>query len=533
MNAIRAHVVRAGAVELACWLLIAVAIALVGFFDLQSNVTIVDEYARRWTIEQLVAGRGIQLWGTSPNLVQTVLASVPAHFGVEPRYWRLVGLPFLALEAIFSGLLAARLGANRTWATIAAGTVVCNPLNLSVATGMQTDIVFLGLFMAGMWLAVKWVVDGANPWWFVAIACISTAQRQQGLLLVVVALVGLVMVRGKRRISAQDTAAMLVALAVTLGEVRFVQLLGQHSSVGSAGPIGPSVPHTQNVAFIIYALASAGPIFGLFGLPLAGGALLARRAPVVSWKSTATIAVVVGVTGLIVGWYIAVGGRGLFPGNYLYTGGLGPVHLDGPKPPVLGPAGYFALEVLATLAFVVILLARRADWDVHALGIPGVMAALAAFLIFVSFYAEGQALDRYYVTMSAPLIPIVAAALSRFEVRPSISRSWAIAAIGALMLFYAAGEQDFISVLKASELAAQRAYTQVDAPWQVEAGAEIDADHVYVPAADHPAEHRKATIDNPARLELRFAAVDDPRPGVAYTSWAPGKIVIVPGQDRH
>jgi hypothetical protein len=69
VKGLRAHAARAGVVEVACWLLIAVAIALVGFFDVQSNVTMVDEYARRWTIEQLVAGRGIQLWGTSPNLV--------------------------------------------------------------------------------------------------------------------------------------------------------------------------------------------------------------------------------------------------------------------------------------------------------------------------------------------------------------------------------------------------------------------------------------------------------------------------------
>jgi hypothetical protein len=532
LTSLRGYVAGAGLVERACWLLIAIAIAMVGFFDLQSNVTIVDEYARRWTIQQLVAGRGIQLWGTSPNMVQNILAIIPAQFGLEPRFWRLVGLPFLLLEAIFTGLVAVRLGANRTWATIAAATVVCNPLNLSVATGMQTDIVFLGLFIPGIWLAIRWVMDGKGRIWFVVVATVATAQRQQGVFLVPVVLLGLILMSRNRRPTLRDGLAVLIAGAATYGELQFVQFLGRHTSVTTAGAVGPAVPHTQNLAFVIYALASVGPILGLFGLPLAGAALLARRRPDVSWRSTATVAVSVGLVGLLVGWYIAVGGRGLFPGNYLYAGGLGPVHLAGPKPPVLGASAYFALEVLATVAFLIFLLMRRADWDLRALGIPGVMAAAAASMILASFYAEGQALDRYYVAISALLIPIVAAAVSGAEIRPAISRGWALGSIVALILFYVAAEQDFISILKASELAAEKAYAQVDHPWQVEAGFEIDASHVFVPAIEHPGEGLQGNIDNPARLELQFAGVDDPRPGVTYDSSASGKIVIVAGQLR-
>jgi hypothetical protein len=126
----------------------------------------------------------------------------------------------------------------------------------------------------------------------------------------------------------------------------------------------------------------------------------------------------------------------------------------------------------------------------------------------------------------------VAAAVSHAELRPAIGRAWALASIGVLLLFYAAGEQDFISVLKASEVAANMAYAQVDHPWQVEAGAEIDADHVYVPAVEHPGSGLKGTVDSPALLDLQFAAVDDPRPGVTYGTWTRGKIVIVPGR-RH
>lgn len=532
LQRLRTYVAGAGPVEIACWAFIAVAIALVGFFDIQSNVTMVDEYARRWTIGQLVAGRGIQLWGTSPNMVQNILASIPAYFGTEPRYWRLAGLPFLLLEAIFSGLVAGRLGANRTWATIAAAAVVCDPLNLAVATGMQTDIVFLGLFMAGLWLGMKWVMDGESRIWFVVIAIVATAQRQQGVLLVAVVIAGLALQSRKRRLTPMDGAALLVAIAVLGGEVRVAQLLNGHTSAAAAGPVGPSVPHTQNLAFVFYALAYVGPFLGLFGVPLAGAALLARRAQPVSWRSTASIAMFVGIAGLLVGWYIAGGGHGFFPGNYIYPGGLGPVHLDGPKTALLGAPWYFALETLVTGSFLVFLLKRREDWDLRALATPGIMAAAASFLVFASLYAEGQALDRYYTVISAPLIPVVAAAVSHAELRPAIGRAWALASIGVLLLFYAAGEQDFISVLKASEVAANMAYAQVDHPWQVEAGAEIDADHVYVPAVEHPGSGLKGTVDSPALLDLQFAAVDDPRPGVTYGTWTRGKIVIVPGR-RH
>src|SRR6202022_3465421 len=90
---------RRSAVPIAIALL---AIAAVAYFDLQTNLTIVDEYARRWTIQRIADGHGLVFWGSSPNLVQIASALPLALLHLEPRFWRLAGLPFLMAGALFS-----------------------------------------------------------------------------------------------------------------------------------------------------------------------------------------------------------------------------------------------------------------------------------------------------------------------------------------------------------------------------------------------------------------------------------------------
>src|SRR3979411_1322367 len=92
------------------WGVLAVALALVAYFDLQTNFPLVDEVFRRWTLQRAIDGYGRSLQGFSPNIPQMIAASPLAMLHVEPRFWRLTGLPFLLLAAVFIDKTATRLG---------------------------------------------------------------------------------------------------------------------------------------------------------------------------------------------------------------------------------------------------------------------------------------------------------------------------------------------------------------------------------------------------------------------------------------
>src|SRR5258708_21021066 len=93
-----------------------VALALVAYFDLQTNLAFNDEYARRWTIQRFLDGHGVALWGTNPGLIQLAASGLIAITHSEPRFCRLAFLPFLALAGYFSWPSARRLGPAPVWA---------------------------------------------------------------------------------------------------------------------------------------------------------------------------------------------------------------------------------------------------------------------------------------------------------------------------------------------------------------------------------------------------------------------------------
>jgi hypothetical protein len=88
----------------------AVAVLLVGFFELQTSLPLLDEYARRWSIQQLVAGHGFQSLGSSPQIVQLLLSAPLALLKTDPPVWRLTSLPFIAMQGVFCVLIARDLG---------------------------------------------------------------------------------------------------------------------------------------------------------------------------------------------------------------------------------------------------------------------------------------------------------------------------------------------------------------------------------------------------------------------------------------
>jgi hypothetical protein len=97
----------------------AVAVLLIVYFDLQTNLSFNDDYARRWTLERMAAGKGLALWGPNPGLVQLAASAPLALSRLESRFWRLGAVRFLVLGMVASWRVALRLGADQFWAAIA------------------------------------------------------------------------------------------------------------------------------------------------------------------------------------------------------------------------------------------------------------------------------------------------------------------------------------------------------------------------------------------------------------------------------
>jgi hypothetical protein len=90
---------------------------------------------------------------------------------------------------------------------------------------------------------------------------------------------------------------------------------------------------------------------------------------------------------------------------------------------------------------------------------------------------------------------------------------------------YTVGEQDFVAWEQARDGAAQMAYAQASVD-DVGAGFEETAVRIWIPAMDAPGAGLPRAVRDHPRWVLVTAAPDDPRPGVAYNSISPGKVVI-------
>ncbi|MGI8610338.1 MAG: hypothetical protein ACR2MY_14135 [Candidatus Dormibacteria bacterium] len=511
--------------------LLVAGIGLTAYFDLAGPLPMSDEWMFWFPLQSVHTGQGFQLWpGVLPlSLVQLAVALPLA--AASPEIWRLTELPFLALAAICAFALGRRLGAARFWSAAAATTVVCAPVTLSVATGFTSDIAYLGLMLLGALVALRWL-DGDGPLWpLLLVAALTTLQRQHGLAILPALAMALLAAgrRDRRGWLGVSLVAAVVAVALvapfTAG-VTTRTMNGLRSNSGRLGP-GPSS--------ISATLITLMPMLGVFFLPLAP-ALLRRPEGERGVGRIQLLPVALcsaGVAGAA-GFAVLFHGT-IWPGNVLGIWGLGPTHVGGYKPPLLGIPLFLCLELLSVGAFLVILGARRRQWNVRNLRPAGVFLVILglAHLLFMPFTSP---LDRYFIPVMAALAPVLAVIATRVEgSRAGGGRGASRVRAGVLLLvagglvLYAVGEQDYQAWQAARERAALLAYTRID-PARLEAGYEAVAHHAAVPEylrdrriSIDPIDLRPA--DPVARLE--FAAPSDPRPGAGYVSASPGKVVIV------
>ena len=512
------------------------AMAAVAYFDLQTNVLFNDEYGRRWTIEHLASGHGLSLWGTNTGLVQILVALPLGWLHLEPRFFRLTGLPFLVLCFYFSARLANRLGADGFWSAVGGFVVAAAPLTLSVATGLMNETVFLGLLMGACWFGVSWVEEGRGRLWAIGYVLLATLQRQQGAALVPFIAIALLVTRPR----ASRKRDMVALAGLSAGALLAVKLPSGFHTVTGIGHTVADVPAGAlpgGGALLGRALVHlAYPVFDLVTLPAILG-LVAMPFLVALWprfeserRRTGRLDLLpfaLGVFGVLGSLKLIISfGASIFPGNVFGIWGLGPTTLPNDKPNLFPVALWVALEALTTATYVVLLLRRRRAWHPQHLGGTGVLLLGLAVSQLLPVLVYQGAFDRYFLAVLAPLAPVLAVLASRGAGRAGLARPWAVGAMAAGLLIYVAGQQDYQAWVVARDTAARGLYAQYPAD-QVYSGVEPIEEHVWLPAADDQTGTKPKDVRSQPAVALEFAPLGDSRPGVSYWSLAPGRIVIV------
>jgi hypothetical protein len=507
-------------------------VALVTWFDLQTSLPLLDEYARRWSIQMLVAGNGFQSVGSSPNLVQLLLSAPLALLKTDPAVWRLTAIPFLAMQGIFVGLIARDLGVNRFWSILAGAVIISSPLDLTLSTGMMTETTFLGLFAGAIWAGLRWIDTGRSRWLCVVLTFLATLQRPQGVGVAAVVVFGLLLFSRHRRNLLRDAPAgvALVLLGVLAFRIPdFLASISPHLA-GPALTTGPAAVPAPSLGFAIFVLANFPAILGLTMLPMAAGLWGSSRGESERgywWILPAAIAGLALAFAAV--FTLGPAGRPAFVGNMIGITGFGPPLLGGSKVSPFPAAAFVVVVILAIACYLLILLIRRDLWVLSRLGERGqVLVALSALqLLFIM--GHGQLFDRYYLAVILPLVPILAVAAGATET-VRLAATWGILLIIGSLAAYVIGIQDYVAWQVARHRAAQIAYAQAPVD-QVEAGFEEDAENIWLPADADPTGTLPRHVVADPKFELLFAGPDDPRAGVVYSSLgASGKIVI---QRRH
>jgi hypothetical protein len=510
----------------------AVAVVLVVYFDLATGVALSDEWEFRFPLMELRAGAGLKLWpGVLPVSLDQLLAAAPlALAGVDPRFYRLTVIPFAILAGASSHVLAARRGADRFWSAVSGTLLMTSPVALSVAAGFTSDIGYIGLMLAALVAGQRWVKEGRGAPVFLVLVVMATLQRQHGVVLPLGLGAGLLVARRHRTVSGREWAWLAATTVAAAAAIAFPFVIGLASPV--AGQVRTGTRSTTP-AIVVGAVTLFGPFLSLLLVPLLVALLRGHIESDRRFDPFTVGAAILGAAGLasVLVWtfyFRAV----IWPGNVFGVWGLGPIHLPGNKPTLVPIAAMLALQVVCTVCLAMVLIWRRDIWNTRALGPDGALLTVVAVAHIPPIWFTTP-LDRYYLAVVAPLVPLLCA-FAATRPRPSrrlalARKAWALALMAIGVAYFIPAQADYIAWQNAVDRAARVAYTLV-APERVQAGYEATGTYVATTsqmATGHSAaEIVNATVPDPA-LGLELAGPGDPRPGAAWQSTAPGKVVIV------
>ena len=504
----------------------------IGLFDRGPSLSSNDDWVYQWSVRQLVAGHGLRFHPdqSALALVQTFWGWAAAMGTPSFSTLRLSALPFVGLAAGAVFLMARSLGASRPFAVLAAAALLTNPLYAAVATSFMTEPFYVGLLLAAAAAAVRWLEHDASRPACVVLVFLAAAERQHGVLIAVAltAMLAVRHLRGRRlrRIDAAWTAGLWGVCAVSQAIVPVLHL--------------NTTAERENIIALVAANPRAVLLPLLFlpimlGLALGAFALALATAPAEDRASRRPLWLFAfGLIGL--GWSVGrwfIEGTG-FPGNYVTPQGLGPITLGGVKPSVYPAVATAALTVIAIAAAVTTFVSRPQRWLPARLGLGEQFLVLLAAVQLLPIVAT-PVYDRYFLPLAC-LLP-VAARLATASRHPNRSMAFGLACCLGGLLVYVVGEQDY-QAWQAARDAAMRQFLVTHSAAEIHAGYEANAEYWEIPEYDlfgiarlggRPGDLTPA-LDGPPGATFKLAVVgsNDPRPGVAYWSLAPGKVIVEP-----
>jgi hypothetical protein len=498
--------------------LAAAGLAALVIFDLSPPLAFNDDWMYSWSVRQLVAGHGLHSFpqSTALALVQVLWGTAISLGHPDERLLRLSVVPLVCLTAWCSYWLARRLGADRFWSLTAGAALLASPLFMANATSFMSDNFYTGLAMAIAVTGVAWISGGRWRWLCVALLVIAPLQRQLGIALVPALTLALVL---WKRPTWERSDSLAVAVIWILPAAA---ALAANRLTVSEPLYSVLAPSQLNVWHAIFPLPA---MLGLGLIPFLAAIAFRPAAPSQEsgWSLVSAGLGVVGAIGCLVD--LLQFGM-IFPGNVLSPIGFTAI-LSGSKPPIFPGAVFRALEIVAVATFVLLFVLRRRSWTPRALGPAALLLVLISASQFLPLLAVPWFIyDRYFFPVMAPLIPVIAAVAARAHYQRA-AKAWATAAIAAGLVLYAIGEQDYLAWQAARDRAAQLAYG-IASPDQVQAGFEANAVYVELPRYERTGHADLFAILGPVdpQVTLLFAPATDQRPGVSYSSLAPGRIVL-------
>jgi hypothetical protein len=512
--------------------LLALGIAAVGllvFFDLGPPLAFNDDWVYAWAVRQLVAGHGLHLFPEqSVNALVGIVWAAAVTFGhTDQRLLRLSALPFVGLLVWSVWWLARRLGADPFWAAVASGGLLFQPVFLGVSTSFMTEPFYLGLLMLAAASGVNWLTTGRGLALTVLLAGLATLERPNGIGVAIAMTIAFLLIR-RKVVDKRDKAALVAVLALSVLALAFPRLIGLQTQMQTL-----RINQLPNLDGLAVSIAYAPLLVGLLLIPFLG-ALFKKpegrsRSALMLLLWFASGAALLFCLALLIATSFNV------PGNMLGAQGLNPRTIrTGPKPELFGGL-ILTIEALAMITWL------RAGVVHHRMWWPREHDPARVFLVVLGLVelvtlAPSSSFDRNYLSVVAPLLPVVAAYVSRIGATAA-ARNWAITSCLAGVLLYAVGQQDYQAWQAARDEAARQAYGMAGV-LGVDAGYEANGTYAEIPRFEQghgllgqltgPLGDGLPSIVGPAhpRLVLRFARYDDARPGVQYRSLASGKIII-------
>ena len=515
-------------------------------FDLGPPLAFNDDWLYAWLVRRLLDGHGLHAFPEQapPALVQTLWAALLTLGHPDQRLLRLTAVPFVLLAAVSSAYMARRLGANRFWAVVAGVSLVSGPIFLGASTSFMTEPFFIGLLMAAAAAGVAWLEDGRGRLACVLLTGLTCLERQYGAGIAGAMTVAFLLRQlsfSGRPTSSSDWRWLGTLWAAVAAGLILPVALGLSSPVEGAvlksllqhkfdPVVRATTPLPGMLGFLLLPFAVAVTLPGTKDGP--GSRWGRRSGPAVGLRTVLGLLIfAVGLGGIALMATHLLSGKTIFPGNEWSALGLNPPSiLAGTKPDLFSAPVFATIEAVCALSFVVLALGGARRWAEAALRPAGLFLIVIAVSQFLPMLERGG-LERYYLPVAAPLLPLAAAIASHGR----SGRGWAIATLAVGLVLYAAGQQDYEAWQSARDQAAHLAYRTVP-PANVWGGYETFAVYVEIPVFERTGnltrpmspEEPVPTLLGPLHITatLQFARRGDPRPGYDYSSLASGRIVV-------